>query len=1637
MTSFKKTISVIMAVVMLLGVLSSGMIGIAAEFNANEQYASLAAALKNDYVGDLTNYNLSNAKLENETEGFNADANGFAYEHKVTAKDNAAGDILKAANRFYYILENILSTEYGVGLYDPGMIHSTVTARLKSYFLGSEEAYYEDFYGKRYVPTQEEVDAYNNAVSLLEAVGREVTQASLSSFRIYFMKKDQYSFYNVDTIIQYFLGNTLKINAGNWYHKYVFEVETSRDTWLTENGDITNLYSSRITVRKAIYELTYARTFNDTQTKAFYAFNQPELSAVWQDFGDEFEHIDGADNVSSDLTTTLTRGGQASAFMIRQTEDMLTIPYLLEVYNAYKPFIEASVSEAITDPVNGDKNAGETWDARFAKMNETQLAAVANANKIAAHMDELGSMYSNDALLSMFGENVGNMISLAYIIKPMSTLPERTVRGTAKYTVTTDKLNSIVRDIDNLVHNSDGDTATRVATIVKQFFNTNSGLFQGTQVQGQEFDDLKDMVSVLLNGMLFRDGIINKLVGLIYPMLCTLVKDKLLQPINDNLGVLGSLVSGGISGLLTYLLNNNDLAIYPNQLASNLSNKYGNKYANAVAVLNAAGEDWDKVNMEALEWGVDSATIDNKAQAFIDGFCAALGGFRLLLVTVMCGDEEYENDSRTNANNWHSKNQFTEYYDKLLINIGQEGAIIRSQGGYTKLVIPLLRCFGLQEQGRNQYNGKGYASSEEYHRLVDAHGDNCLRCIIEPIVYWATEVLAAQPFTELWKLLPNLIYFFTRTGTVEIADDWCDGPSEDDSHDNFTTCQTWSLATIMEHLHVDLTIFGIQTWSSSIAGFLGDKMSMLRSLNGLLNEFIDLSYIKGETGVMLPCAYANGSTVVLKDSVEYVTNPSAYPEELLYCYTYDDSFTAGNNSSIPQYVREKDDIHTVRVENPEYLKAPYKIPQIQEKKITSTTTEQANGTLADPNAIGVLNTAWNTIDVRNPGVVLLYVLRFVISALGYKYDISDTADPDLPYLIKCFGLDIDKELFQGLNLKDIIYNVMLHPDEAICALLELFYSNEQGDKKNSVSYTYGLNEINYHREVLMDKDINPTLTYGTPVRYSEYWTREYAQDTIGNAGELIKNVLLMLGKDEFKDGFGPYLKNLLNEKVFNNETVNKLFNMVYHLLGGLNDQVGFNIQVVLEAVYNITYNPMTIGNMIDAMLGYQTAASDLLKSSTTWANVFPVMTETDPISQEVHATVLDVNLDWGVDSAEAHHLTNHEAFLRVVSALLSPAAFLIKYLFRDQNIRLLNLIELDAYAGYHYAWIGLLEALSCPNVLTYDTYYEATQEVVGNVKIGDAKSIYYLLAPLGSLIDKIYEDPITNILNLIPNLLFFISIGGLIDLLNNLLHFAYVLLDILKPIVNGYDLLDGLLANIEIKDYKLNISLPLDIDFNALFSDLIAALVGDSINIGGLQLTLPYIDFHTLCCGKLKSYSSSEERLTVKLDSADGADLLTAVLRLVFEVIFMDENKVAVMNFVVEKAGTDEDGNPKLDNYDKATLLQLLDQLYTLMETYQVPDILLFTVYQLVTRLTPISSKLAPALSASGMTITDLFSNISDPNAFIAALTTVVQNMGLSGTELDSDGAVPNPTAAKSIFEKIRSFFDKIIDFFKRMFGIA
>lgn len=1653
----KKTLSVFLACIMLISVCSAGLMGVAAEIDYDVQYSSLAAALENEYVRTLTNYTITNETLENGAEGFDTDANGFAYEHRVTADDNTAGDILRAANIFYYIAEHIMSTQYGVGYYNPKLLLEQVYSKIKPYF-DDGETRFEDFYGDRYYPTPEEIEKYNEAVTLIEANDAEVNEANLTRLNVYFIAKNYYEYYNVETILKYFMGNASAINTGNWYHRYVFVCETSIDTAICEAGGIETFITPELTTRTAVYEWDFVRSYNDDKTKCYYAFKKPTADRVWTNYGSEF----GLPKKPSDLTESYTEDepitvtGQASAFFISEQVDTTSVAYLSTVYNAFKT--------VLTIPTGST-----AWDQKYINYSNTDIRNDPNNAVLVGYVKDIGQTYSNESLISMFGEQIGNIVTAAYVLTPSNETPVRTIKG-ATIPLTLDELDEIIYDIDGLItprtdtnNERDEKVASKVATIVSMFFNTENSMFEGTSVYGLEYETLHDLVGMLVQGLVFRDSIVNLLVGLLYPLVADLIQENVIDAVED---AVDSTLSSLVGNLLESILEHNELAIYPESLAARLRSDYSEKcssggvWYNACEILEGHGTSWyvkskddkdygetdykgntDWVN--TLDWGVDAAPLSEKADAFENALCAGLGGFIRLVVTVFCGDAEYTD----NVGLSYDDDQYNEYFDKKLLSV--LSVYLRSQGGYTKLIVPLFRVLGLEEQ--TSYNGKcyGYLTPKLYHEKVAADYAMSLKLIVQPLLYWVTDVLGTHPFETLWKLLPNLVYFLSRTGysvtSLSVIQSACnDEGAYDSTHGGisngvpmFEQLQTYNLNTILDSIYITITVVGKPIEIGSLGSLIG-KQTMLGSINGLLNELLDLEY---ETDVVEEekiAGYANAEgKVVAVGSEDYELDRAKTTPE----YTKDVT-EYYSNADGTELVETMDDDHQERHDNVEYKTIKYKLPAIQEGKLISCATS--------------INTEWNTLNIEHPGKVLLFVLRYVFSALGYRYDSNVTfqdvkkdenGDPvyvdntpvmetkTLPYLIECFGLDIDMELFQGLNLKDIIYNVMLHPDDAIWSLLELFYSHEDGDYLTGEAYTYDLDKIDYHNAVLLNTAINPTLTYGTSVRYSKYWTQEYAADVVGNADEFVTNIFIMLGMTDFSEGIGKYLENLLNDSVFTNDLLNTLFNTIYQLLGGLNESLGMDLEKILDAALDVSYSTLTVADALDNMLGYKTEASEKIRSCATWTELFTVyeddgsgnlvaVTEEDEDGNKTPVTG-DVELDWGLDDTSTDD-SRAEKWCKSIAALVSPVSFLIRFLFLDEDLDLLNLVKIPAYAGYQYAFIGLLEALSCPNILTYKQYAEKCNDTVN----GAANSIYYLLTPILGLLEEVYAEPVDTLLSLLPNLLFVISIGGLNDIVNNLVHFAYVLLDILQPIVDGYDLLDGLLANIEVAGISLNLALPLDIDFNALASELLGSLLGDAIEISGVKITLPYIDFHTLCCGSLSAFASKELRSTVYLNAAGGGDMITALLRLVFETLFMDENEAAIAELVANAADKGE-----IDGYDKETIVMIVDELFGLIQEYEVLDMVLFAVYFLVNKLTPISSTLAPRFKASGMTITSLFESIDDIPTFISNIS-ILLNVGSTvnddGTTTDEE--TQTLSGFGSLIARIKAFFQKIKQFFTNMF---
>lgn len=1616
---FKKILSVFLTAVMLFSIVSLGVTGAAAEIDYDAQYRLLANALKNEHVRELTNYSVTNTTLDNGTEGFDQEARGFAYDHRVVAKDNQAADILVAANRFYYIAESLMSYKYGVGCYDAATLVDYMLEKIKPYFAstsGSGEIIYEDFYGSRYYPTPEEIEAYNKAVSDITAVGAEVNQATLTEFGIYFMEMDDWSYYNVETILKYFVGNVLKVNTGNWYHRFSFTVETSVDNILEECNGIENLRNN-LTISTAVYEIHYQKEYNESMSKTYYSFAPSTLDAVYNDFADEFGWTDG---VSADLTKPVgntpgkLRDGQASALMIKQSLDTTTVSKLRGIASKFDSYITTSdVSDTTTK-----------WDSQFVTWSDETVKNHPDTPVILSYAADLANNYSNAALKALYGKRLGNMVTLAYLMKASrpvystvdgyevknadgvvttsgiegamadSANPSRIVRGNAPYIATAEKLDDIISDLDALVAPNDNETedvkiSNRVATVVSMFLDVGGLLGIDGEI---DYSTLEDLIGKVLQQLVFSDSIVNMLVELLYPMITNLLTDLL-----GNLTGVG-FIDGLIGDILDDVIIDNDLAIYPQDLGKRIAADYPGQYNIAATILqNTPGNSWENVSFEAITWGVNEAPIEQKSEYFLNALCAGLSGFTRLLVCFLCGDEPYNNTTIQDIGN------FGRYFDLKLIPA--LSAWLVSQGLYTKLFIPLYRVLGIPEGF--------YMTSKDYHAAVTSDLNLCLKEAVRPILTWVTECVAKKPFATIMALVPNLVHFLSRSSNVELRykDDW-ETPSfvsgsQDECHKGFEDLQTYKLWDIMDNVYVAIVgIVGVKIWSGSIASFLSKQSGMLSSLNALLNEVLELKYDTDEVySENIACYSDYNGNIVLPDSTEYALNPGAYPNAHMVYWA---------DASNTKFSLSKDADHPIEHKNITYVSKPYYLPAVPEAKLISC---------------GTINTSTNTVVVDHPGLVFKFLLRYVLSALGYRYNLNNE---ELPPLIECFGLDTSSELFMGLTLSDILDNVMLHPDEALCALLELFYSNEEGDFFTSVPYTYPVKPIDYHETTLLNKTINPTLTYGVDVKYSKYWTREYANDFVSSLGPLAEDVLVMLGIEGMEDGIGPFLENLLNENVFNNDLINTLFNMIYQLLSGLNESVGIDIEGILAAVLDVNFTPITVARAVEKMMGFETEATRAIRAAGSWQSLFDGGASYDPITGEYTPIIRDVELDWGLKvdeetgltAAEANGISRADAFLRTVSALLSPAAFALKFLFMDYDLSILGLINLPSYAGYQYAFIGLLEALSCPDVLTYEDYYKAAQDP----ECGDANVIYNLFSPLLGLLDKVYENPVDTILNMLPNLLFFISVGGLNDLVNNLIHFAYVLLDILKPIINGYDLLSGLLANIEISGLSLNLSLPLDIDVNSLVSDLLGTLVGDVLTIEGVSLHLPYIDLYTLCVGTLEKFTSKEVRTICHLNPAGGGELLTALLRIVFEVLFMDENHQALSQILSNLIG-----EGKLDPYDEETLYMVIDGLFGLIEEHEVLDIVLYAVYMLITKLVPIADTLAPRFAANNMTITDLIDSASDMDVFTAKLALILKDPN----DVEIPGTADDMTAIGGLFARIKAFFEKIRLFFEQLFNFG
>ena len=483
-------------------------------------------------------------------------------------------------------------------------------------------------------------------------------------------------------------------------------------------------------------------------------------------------------------------------------------------------------------------------------------------------------------------------------------------------------------------------------------------------------------------------------------------------------------------------------------------------------------------------------------------------------------------------------------------------------------------------------------------------------------------------------------------------------------------------------------------------------------------------------------------------------------------------------------------------------------------------------------------------------------------AAGRRYDVvADRADVLfylLGYIVDALGDELFvRDLLGGLNndpeynLPDILKQISngLADDndgwtkgDAVAALLELF-----------VPQNYNTTAMQWRETT---NPLNLTAADIIYLRYSNYWTRDKAKYVDENINTLVNNVLEMAGSE--RD-----INTMLTE-MFNGLFTTKLLDDISGFFAGLSSSLGGN-ELVL--------------NLLNEQFGIDVTAWDRYRVE-------------DPANPGEY-----LPYDWGFEDGD------RAAFVNALVEILRPAANLLTFVLAGRDISIFvgrsgaDLVTFKGYNGYAEGLIPLMEALGCDNILTTAQYAAA-------VNADATRVITAITDPLFARIDEIFADPLAEVINVLPDLLYYIDCGGLVATVRNLLQSVFVLVDTVRPIynVNLDELIniDNLLGRTE-ENSLGGISIT-NLTLESIF--LIIEGLTDNLNESGSGLELsPYLTsaFRSIYVGNTESFTSANGKTAYRLKYAPAeglplsegltrADVLTVMISTLVEIALYNQN---------------------------------------------------------------------------------------------------------------------------------------------------
>ncbi|MFR8010316.1 MAG: hypothetical protein ACLU8W_00945 [Clostridia bacterium] len=225
----------------------------------------------------------------------------------------------------------------------------------------------------------------------------------------------------------------------------------------------------------------------------------------------------------------------------------------------------------------------------------------------------------------------------------------------------------------------------------------------------------------------------------------------------------------------------------------------------------------------------------------------------------------------------------------------------------------------------------------------------------------------------------------------------------------------------------------------------------------------------------------------------------------------------------------------------------------------------------------------------------------------------------------------------------------------------------------------------------------------------------------------------------------------------------------------------------------------------------------------------------DPTVVEVLAT-LGINTDFAAvkAAAQAINVTDKASFIDALTTALSPFDDVLALVLAGQDYDVFG-YNVKAMDAYNTVVIPLLEVLGCTNVMSYADYQAAVA--------GGASPLEAILTQALDRVDEILASPVDSIVEILPNLAYFLDSNNLSVMIENAVSPLIQLL--------SYVDIDAMaVVNDLLKAYNIPAIDDLDNDLAGLLNQVLGLI---KINDAPLGIQLPAIDLHVLA-----SYGTAE-----------------------------------------------------------------------------------------------------------------------------------------------------------------------------------